>query len=77
MASEDDIKLRPVEERDLDTLGRFDTDPALSEPFEWRGYKDPKARRQRWEQDGYLGNEDSLLVVSLADGTFAGFVAWR
>jgi RimJ/RimL family protein N-acetyltransferase len=74
---ENKIRLRPVEERDLDLLGRFDTDPALSEPFEWRGYRDPQARRQRWEQDGYLGNDDALLVVSLPDGTFAGYVVWR
>jgi RimJ/RimL family protein N-acetyltransferase len=73
----DEIHLRPVEERDLEVLGRFDTDPALSEPFEWRGYRDPQARRRRWQSDGYLGTDDSLLVVSLADGTFAGFVAWR
>jgi RimJ/RimL family protein N-acetyltransferase len=72
-----DIRLRPVEERDLEILERFDTDPALSEPFEWRGYRDRKARRRRWEQDGYLGTDDSVLVVSLSDGTFAGFVAWR
>lgn len=72
-----EIGLRPVEERDLDLLARFDTDPALSEPFEWRGYRDVGARRRRWEQDGFLGANDSLLVVSLADGTFAGFVGWR
>ena len=76
-AAHDVIRLRPVEERDLEILGRFDTDPALSEPFEWRGYRDSHARRRRWEQDGYLGNDDSLLIVSLADGTFAGYVVWR
>jgi RimJ/RimL family protein N-acetyltransferase len=76
-AGHDVIRLRPVEERDLEILERFDTDPALSEPFEWRGYRDPRARRRRWEQDGYLGGDDSLLIVSLADGTFAGYVVWR
>lgn len=72
-----DIGLRPVEEGDLELLGRFDTDPSLSEPFEWRGYRDPRACRRRWEQDGYLGGDDSLLVVCLTDETFAGFVGWR
>jgi len=72
-----EIHLRPLEERDLDVLARFDIDPELSEPFEWRGYRDPHDRRRRWEQDGYLGVEDSMLSVSLADGTFAGFVGWR
>jgi RimJ/RimL family protein N-acetyltransferase len=76
-AGSDDIMLRPVEERDLEILGRFDTDPTLSEPFEWRGYRDPRARRRRWERDGFLGDDDSLLVVGLADGTFGGYVVWR
>jgi RimJ/RimL family protein N-acetyltransferase len=72
-----DVRLRPVEERDLAVLERFDTDPALSEPYEWRGYRDAGARRRRWEQDRFLGPDGSLLVVALADGTFAGYVVWR
>jgi [ribosomal protein S5]-alanine N-acetyltransferase len=68
------IRLRPVEERDLDLLVRFDIDPALHQPYEWKGYRDPGARRRRWELDGYLGTEDSILVVALPDGTFAGFL---
>jgi hypothetical protein len=71
----DQIHLRPVEEHDLDLLGRFDTDPALSEPFEWRGYRDPQARRRRWQSDGYLGTGDSLLVVSRERGFVRG--QWR
>ncbi len=77
MKEDDKVRLRPVEERDLDALGRIDTDPAVSEPFEWRGFRDPRARRRRWEEDGYLGSENSLLVVALPDGTFAGIVAWK
>jgi hypothetical protein len=49
----------------------------MSEPFEWRGFRDQRARRLRWQDDGYLGDEDSLLVVALPDGTFAGIVVWR
>ena len=71
------VRLRPVEERDLEELGRIDTDPAVSEPFEWRGFRDPRARRRRWEQDGYLGDDHSVLVVARPDGTFAGIVSWR
>jgi RimJ/RimL family protein N-acetyltransferase len=73
----DTVRLRPVEERDLDALARIDTDPVASEPFEWRGFRDARAHRRRWEQDGYLGTDDSLAVVSLPDGTFAGVVVWR
>jgi GNAT superfamily N-acetyltransferase len=49
----------------------------MSDPFEWRGFRDQRARRLRWQDDGYLGDEDSLLVVALPDGTFAGIVVWR
>jgi [ribosomal protein S5]-alanine N-acetyltransferase len=77
MKDDDKVRLRPVEERDLDALGLIDTDPSVSEPFEWRGFRDRRARRRRWEEDGYLGSEDSLLVVALPDGTLAGIVVWK
>jgi ribosomal-protein-alanine N-acetyltransferase len=76
MNNDERVHLRPVEERDLDALGRIDTDPAVSEPFEWRGFRDPRNRRRRWEEDGYLGDDNSLLVVALPDDTFAGIVGW-
>jgi RimJ/RimL family protein N-acetyltransferase len=69
--------LRPVEERYLVELARIDTDASVSEPFEWRGFRDARERRRRWERDGYLGADDSLLVVALPDGTFAGIVVWQ
>ncbi len=37
-------------------LERFDIEPAMTEPFQWRGFRDPRGRRRRWEQDGYLGS---------------------
>jgi RimJ/RimL family protein N-acetyltransferase len=77
MKDEDKVRLRAVEERDLDAIGRIDTDPAVSEPFEWKGFRNPRDRRRRWEQDGYIGSEDSLLVVALHDGTFVGIVVWK
>jgi [ribosomal protein S5]-alanine N-acetyltransferase len=76
VAGHQNVRLRPVEEADLDLLTRFDTEPGLHEPFEWKGFQDPRARRRRWEQDGYLGTDDSVLIVALPDGTFVGFVAW-
>ena len=77
VASHTNVRLRPVEESDLDVLAKIDTDPAVSEPFEWRGFRDPKERRRRWERDGYLGAEDAALVVALPDGTFAGLITWK
>ncbi len=71
-----DVVLRPVEDRDLAELERFDLDAEVSEPFEWRGFRDRRARRRRWDLDGYLGEDDALLVVARNDGTFAGIVVW-
>lgn len=76
-ASHTKVRLRPVEEPDLDFLAKLDTDPTVSEPFEWRGFRDPKERRRRWERDTYLGAEDTMLIVALPDGTFAGLVSWK
>jgi RimJ/RimL family protein N-acetyltransferase len=77
MTDDDGVRLRPVVESDLEILERLDTDPALSEPFEWRGFRDPRRHRKRFEADRYLGPDGSLLVVSASDsGSFAGFVSW-
>ena len=77
MARHQDVRLRPVEEADLGYLGRFSTEPELSEPFEWRGFRDPNEHRRRWEQDSYLGKEDALLIVALPDGAFTGLIVWH
>jgi hypothetical protein len=35
---DDPVRLRPIEEADLNLLRRLDTDPAASQPFEWTGF---------------------------------------
>jgi hypothetical protein len=74
---DDAVRLRPIEEADLNPLSRLDTDPAASQPFEWMGFRDPRARRRRWEQDGWIGRDSTQLAVALPDGTLAGIVSWR
>ena len=74
---EEIVRLRPVEEKDLTVLARFDVDPSLSEPFEWRGFRDQHRRRLRWERDGYLGEDDGLLIAALPHGEPAGLVTFR
>src|SRR6266704_2522467 len=73
------VVLRALEEADLDKLCQLDTEPAVSEPHQWFGFKNPQARRRRWEEDGYLGGDYRMLAVALpdADRTFAGIVSWR
>jgi [ribosomal protein S5]-alanine N-acetyltransferase len=72
----DDVILRPIQEADLDDLCRYATDPEAGGEFEWTGFKDPKAMRRRWEEDGWLGAEHGLLAVECS-GSFAGDVSYK
>jgi ribosomal-protein-alanine N-acetyltransferase len=76
VAGHQTVRLRPVQEQDLELLDRFDTEPELHEPYEWKGFRDTRGRRRRWEHDGYLGADDSVLIVALPDGSFTGLVSW-
>jgi [ribosomal protein S5]-alanine N-acetyltransferase len=75
--AEEPVRLRPIEEADLDTLRRFDVDPSARGPFLPSGFRNPHARRRRWEEDGWLGGDSAQLAVALPDGTLAGIVSWR
>ncbi len=74
----DVVSLRPIEERDIDGLLRFFTEPGLAGEFQWFGFRAQNALdlRRRWEQDR-LSGEESFLAVSLEDGSCAGWVNWR
>jgi [ribosomal protein S5]-alanine N-acetyltransferase len=71
-----EVVLRPIQEADLDDLCRYVIDPAVGGEFEWTGFKDPKAIRRRWEEDGWLGAEHGRLAVDCS-GTFAGDVSYK
>jgi hypothetical protein len=71
------VRLRPIEEADLADLSRLDTDPAVAGPFQWAGFASPRTRQRRWEEDGLLGRDSSMLGIALPDGKLAGFVSWR
>jgi [ribosomal protein S5]-alanine N-acetyltransferase len=75
--SEEPIRLRPIEEADLDPLRRFDTDPSSTGPYLSSSFRSPGARRRRWEEDGWLGDDSGQLAVALPDDTLAGIVGWR
>jgi [ribosomal protein S5]-alanine N-acetyltransferase len=72
----DDVILRPIEEADIDQLCRYLTDPEVYGEFEWTGFKDPKALRRRWEEDGWLGAEQARLAVVSA-GSLSGDVSYK
>ncbi len=71
------IRLRPIEEADLDILRRLDTDPSTRGPYLPSGFRSPQVRRRRWEEDGWLGDDSAQLAVGLPDGTLVGIVSWR
>jgi [ribosomal protein S5]-alanine N-acetyltransferase len=77
LMSDQPVRLRPIEETDLDILRRFDVDPSARGPFLADGFRSPRARRRRWEEDGWLGDDSAQLAVVLPDGTLAGIVGWH
>jgi RimJ/RimL family protein N-acetyltransferase len=70
------VALRPFEEGDLGFLDRLCADPDALGPFQWRGFSDVRARRRRWETDGYIGASSSAVAVVIA-GAVGGIASWR
>jgi RimJ/RimL family protein N-acetyltransferase len=68
------VELRPVRESDLDFLCRFDVEPGLI-GANWYGFRDAGRQRRRFQSDGWLGDEDGRLIVSVG-GDIVGFVDW-
>ncbi|MBP2326257.1 RimJ/RimL family protein N-acetyltransferase [Kibdelosporangium banguiense] len=70
-----EIELRPVAETDLALLRRFAAEPGLI-GLDWRGFRDAQEPARRFALDGYLGADDSRLMVTTGPDT-AGIVTWR
>jgi RimJ/RimL family protein N-acetyltransferase len=71
------VGLRPIRESDLEEMVRFSSDPDAMGEFEWMGYRDPHQWRRRWEEDGWIADKDTWLVITTGGDTFAGVVSWR
>lgn len=71
------VRLRAFTEADLGFLDRLGTDPDALGEFEWPGFGDPRARRRRWEHDGYISAESSAIAIVGADDTVLGLVTWK
>jgi len=74
---DDLLTLRPFIESDLPFLARLDADPDALGPYEWAGFTDARARRRRWETDGYVGTQSTALAVVGADETVIGIASWE
>jgi RimJ/RimL family protein N-acetyltransferase len=73
----DKLTLRPFTEDDLTFLERLDADPGALGPYEWAGFTDVRARRRRWEVDGYVSSTSTALAVVGPDDTVAGIASWE
>jgi len=76
------VRLRPIEEADLEQLGRLFWDPSVPGEYQWFGFRPARAREieRRWHDDGLIGDEFSYLAVEAGDageGACAGWVGWR
>ncbi|MGW5193520.1 GNAT family N-acetyltransferase [Kribbella sp. NPDC004138] len=70
-----DVVLTPVRAEDVPLLQRFAVEPGLI-GLDWGGFRDAQAPVRRFAEDGFLGVEDSRLMVRTGDTT-AGIVSWR
>lgn len=70
------VALRAFDEGDLWFLDQLCTDPDAVGPFEWTGFSDVRARRRRWEKDGYVGADSTAVAVVIA-GAVGGIASWR
>jgi ribosomal-protein-alanine N-acetyltransferase len=75
--AEPSLRLRPVAEDDLVLLQRMGSDPDFFGP-NWNGFRDPHIPARRYAEDGYLGRDNSWLVVDLAPhGEPVALLNWR
>lgn len=74
---DDFLALRPFVDGDLPFLERLDIDPDALGPYEWAGFTDARARRRRYETDGYIGTKSTALAVVSSDGTVIGIASWE
>lgn len=69
-----EIRLRPVREDDLELLVRFATEPGVV-GLDWAGFEDAGRPARRLAENGFLGPEGGLLIVTHHNET-VGIVSW-
>ena len=72
---ENSVRLRPVVEADLAMIRRFAVEPGLM-GLDWNGFRDAAGPARRFAIDGYLGTENSRLMIEVEPGEAVGFVDW-
>ena len=79
---EEQVLLRPFREQEMSFVDRLGSDPSLTGRYVWAGFRDPQARRRRWEQDGLVAASSTALAVTSADpepgtDTLLGIASWE
>jgi RimJ/RimL family protein N-acetyltransferase len=72
--TDDELRLQPVTEQDLAIIEELVQTPAGGE-FAWFGFPAPGKHRKRWEENGLLDPERSVLMVVRGNDRL-GFVSW-
>lgn len=72
----DRVNLRPLAEAYVDVLDWMENDRSAVGEHMWSGFRDPKMRRRRWEEDGCIGASSSMLAITSPDGALLGAVIW-
>ena len=70
-----ELRFRPVAADDLVLFQRLATEPDFM-GLDWHGFRDAGAPARRFADDGYLGPDDSWLLVE-RDAVTAAMVTWR
>jgi [ribosomal protein S5]-alanine N-acetyltransferase len=68
------VKMRAVDEGDLSLFRRVAVEPDLA-GYNWYGFRDAGAAERRFAQDGFLGPDDSRVMIDV-EGETAGFLSW-
>ena len=76
MGMTEEIGLRPVREEDLTMLEELTQDPEKTGEFEWFGWSDLRYWRRGWDENGLVGSDGGVLMVTRGDQRL-GFVDWR
>jgi len=69
-----DLRFRPVTEDDLVYFRRLSTDAEFL-GLDWHGFRSPAPYERRFADDGFLGGDESWLVVE-RDSTAVALVNW-
>lgn len=71
------IDLRPIAERDLDSLAAWQAEPDHAGPFNTFGLRRADALRAGFARDGYFTDEHGTLLIVTKAGEFAGDISYR